>query len=339
MDNFKETQQAAIELTKLINGFQVSQIIHVAAALGIADRLRDGARPSADIAAEIGAHPRSLYRLMHALASAGVLEEHANASFSLTDMGECLRSDSPNSRIAWARNIGLPYGWQAWGNMLHSVMTGEAAFNHLYGESVWDWRGKHLEETRIFDEAMAEISRGVSTGIADAFDFSTFKRIVNVGGGIGETLAAILSRNHGCTGILYDLPHVVANALTILASHGVTDRCEVIGGDMFTAIPPGGDAYIIKNVLLDDDDERASTILKLCRSVIEPAGRVILIEPLATPPNQPEVSLLDMTMLVMTGGHKRTFEEYSALLTEAGFEIERAIAKPPPLTVLIAAPV
>jgi hypothetical protein len=143
---------------------------------------------------------------MHALASAGVLEEHDDASFSLTAMGECLRSDSPESRVAWARNIGRPYGWQAWGNMLHSVMTGEDAFRHRYGESVWDWRGKQPEETRIFDEAMAEMSRGMSSDITDAFDFSAFERIVDIGGGTGETLATILRRNPGCTGILYDLP-------------------------------------------------------------------------------------------------------------------------------------
>jgi hypothetical protein len=150
-----ESQQAAIQLTKLINGFQVSQIIHVAASLGIADRLRNGARPSAALAAEIGADPRSLYRLMHALAAVGVLNEQADASFSLTDMGECLRSDSPNSRVAWARNIGRPYAWQAWGEMRHSVMTGEDAFRHLHSEGVWAWRGKHPEETQVFDEAMA----------------------------------------------------------------------------------------------------------------------------------------------------------------------------------------
>jgi len=333
------SQQAAIQLTKLINGFQVSQIVHVAASLGIADRLRDGTRPSADIAAEIGADPRSLYRLMHALASVGVLDEKAGASFSLTDMGECLRSDSPNSRAAWTRNIGRPYAWRAWGEMHHSVMTGEDAFRHVYGESVWDWRGKHPEETRIFDEAMAELSRGAADGIADAFDFSSFKCIVDVGGGLGETLATILSRNQQCTGILYDLPHVIANAPPVLAAHGVADRCGVIGGDMFASVPAGGNIYIIKNVLLDEDDKKASTVLKLCRSAIDLSGRLIVVEPLVAPPNQPEVSLLDMTMLVMTGGRKRTAEEYSALLAEADFEIEKLIAKPPPMTILVAAPV
>jgi hypothetical protein len=327
-------QQAAAQLTKLINGFQVSQIIHVAASLGIADQLRDGARPSSDIAAEIGADPRSLYRLMHALASVGVLEEKADGSFSLTDMGECLRSDSPNSRSAWARNIGRQYAWRAWGEMRHSVMTGEDAFRHIYGESVWDWRGKHPEETRIFDEAMAELSRGVADGFADGVECGILFRL----GGIGETLATVLSRNPGCTGILYDLPHVVANASPVLAAHGVADRCEVVGGDMFVSVPAGGDAYLIKSVLLDDGDEKTCTVLKLCRSAMSTSGRLIVVEPLVAPPNQPEVGLLDMTMLVMTGGRKRTLKEYSALFAEAGFRIERSIAKPPPMTILVGAP-
>jgi hypothetical protein len=276
---------------------------------------------------------------MHALASVGVLEEKVDGSFSLTDLGECLRSDSPNSRVAWACNIGRPYAWQAWGEMRHSVMTGEDAFRHVYGEGVWDWRGKHPEETRIFDGSMAELSRGVADGIADAVDFSVFKRIVDIGGGIGETLATILSRNPGCAGILYDLPHVVANAPPVLTAHGVADRCEVVGGDMFISVPADGDAYLIKSVLLDDDDEKTRTILKLCRSAISASGRLIVVEPLVTPPNRPEVSLLDMTMLVMTGGRIRTLEEYSTLFAEAGFQIERSIAKPPPMTILVGTPI
>lgn len=332
------SQQAAMQLTKLINGFQISQIIHVAASLGIADRLRDGARSAANIAAEIGADPRSVYRLMHALASVGVFHEEAHGSFSLTDMGECLRSDSPHSRVAWARNIGRPYTWRAWGEMCHSVMTGEDAFRHVYGEGVWEWRSKHPDETRIFDAAMAEMSRGIADGIAEAIDFSTFKRIVDVGGGIGETLATILRRNAGCTGVLYDLPHVVANAPPILAAHGVADRCEVVAGDMFVSVPDGGDAYLIKSVLLDDDDEKTCTILKLCRAAITTSGRVIVVEPL-TARDRPETSLLDVTMLVMTGGRIRTLEEYTELFAEAGFQIEKVIAKPPPITILVGAPV
>jgi O-methyltransferase domain/Dimerisation domain len=215
-------QRAALELTKLINGFQVSQIIHVAASLGIADILKDGSRSGAEIAAETGTHPRSMYRLMHALASAGVLKERDDNRFSLTALGTCLRSDSPHSRVAWAKKIGRPYAWQAWGELLESVRTGEDAFRRKHGRSVWDWRSEQPEETAIFDAAMTELSRDASEMIARAVDFSGFGCIVDVGGGHGVFLAEVLAQNPRSTGILYDLPHVVPGASAVLAQHDVT---------------------------------------------------------------------------------------------------------------------
>jgi hypothetical protein len=149
-----DPQQAASALMKLINGYQISQVIHVAATLGIADFLKHGPRASADIANATGTHPSSTYRLLHALASAGVLEELADTHFSLTDIGQCLRSDSPQPRAAWARYVGRPYVWQSWGDLLHSVTTGEDAFHHLHGRGVWDWRAQQPEESRVFDAAM-----------------------------------------------------------------------------------------------------------------------------------------------------------------------------------------
>jgi hypothetical protein len=311
----------------------------VAASLGIADLLKDSPRSSTEIAKETGAHAGSLYRLLRALSSAGVLEEQADARFTLTDVGQCLRSDSPHSRIAWARNIGRPYAWQAWGEMRHSVMTGEDAFRHLHGVSVWAWRAEHPEETEFFDAAMTELSRGVINAIAEAFDFSRFGCIVDVGGGQGATLAGILAKNPASKGILYDLPHVAAGASAVLAAHGVADRCEVVGGNMYSSVPHGGDAYLLKNVLMDEDDQKVRAILQGCRAATGTSGRLIAIEALAGEPNRTEVSLIDMTMLVMTGGRKRTLDQYSALFAEAGFRLEQSIASPPPMTMLIGAPV
>src|SRR3954452_16111318 len=169
-----DERQAAAELMTLINGYQVSQVIHVAASLGIADLLGDGPRASDDIASACGAQPGPMYRLLHALAGVGVLTCDADARFSLTPLGRCLRSDSPHSRAAWARYIGRPSIWQSWGEMRHSVMTGEPAFEHLHGTGVWAWRARHPEETQVFDTAMTEIARGVTDVIAGAFDFSRF---------------------------------------------------------------------------------------------------------------------------------------------------------------------
>jgi hypothetical protein len=189
-----DAQQASLELMRLINGYQISQVIHVAASLGIADLLKDGPRPSAEIAEATGAHAPSMYRLLHALASAGVVEEQPDSRFSLTDIGECLRSDSPHSRVAWARVNGCPYIWQSWGELRHSVTTGEPAFEHLHGVRLHKWRAERPEEARISGAAQSELSRGVFDAIADAFDFSRFRCIVDVGGGQGQLRDGILAR-------------------------------------------------------------------------------------------------------------------------------------------------
>lgn len=290
-----DPQQAASALMSLINGYQISQVIHVAAMLGIADLLKDGPRASAEIANATGTHLPSMYRLLHALASAGVLEEKADAHFSLTNIGECLASDSSQARAAWARYAGRPYVWQSWGDLLHSVTTGEDAFRHLHGGGVWDWRAQRPDESRNFDAAMTELSRGFVEAIAAVLDFSRWDCIVDVGGGQGAFLAGILALHPTAKGILFDLPHVVAGAPAVLQAPGVADRCQTVSGDMFHAVPPGGDAYIVKNVLMDEDDAEVCAILRACRSGIKPSGRLIVIERLLTDPNRSEINLSDMT--------------------------------------------
>lgn len=223
------TQQASLELMRLIYGFQISRMIHVAASLGIADLLKDGPRSSDEIAAATEAHPRSMYRLLHALAATGVLTEKSDACFSLTDVGECLRSDALHTYAARARAFDRAYVWNSWGALRHSVMTGEDAFRHLHGTGVWNWRAERPEETAIFD-AMTEMSLDVADAIGEALDFSSFTCIMDIGGGQGALLAGILKRNQASRGILYDLPHVVAGAPSVLRAHGVADRCEVSEG-------------------------------------------------------------------------------------------------------------
>jgi hypothetical protein len=333
-----DARQASLELMRLINGYQVSQVIHVAASFGIADLLKDGPRPSAEIAEATGTDTRSMHRLLRALASAGVVEEQPDSRFSLTDIGECLRSDSPHSRAAWACYIGRPYVWQPWGELRHSVTTGETAFRHMHGTGVWDWRAERPEETEIFDAAMTELSGGAVDAISDAFDFSRFGCIVDLGGGQGALLAGILTRHKGTKGILYDLPHVVTGAPDVLRANGVADRCHVVGGNMFSAVPSGGDAYILKSVLMDEDDARVCTILRACRSAIGASGRLVVIERLVAEPNRREVNL-DIAMLVITGGRERTLEEFSALFAEAGFELEKSVVTRSPFTMLVGAPV
>jgi hypothetical protein len=333
------TQTPVIELMKLVSGFQVSQAISVAATLGIADIIKDASLPSDEIAAASRCHPRSLYRLMHMLASAGVVEELPGRCFKLTAVGTCLRSDSPHARVAWARYIGRPYVWQSWGDMLHSVRTGESSFGHLHQENLWAWRSKQPAETAIFDAAMSELSRTAGDAVALAYDFSKFATIADVGGGQGALLAAILAKHTGVKGILFDLPHVVVGAPRVLEAAGVADRCRVIGGDVFNEAPAGANAYLIKSVLMDEDDDQAVTILDKCRAAAGPAGKVIAIEHLLTQPNAPEVNYSDATMMIMTGGRERTREEFAQLFAAAGLGLEETCQTASPFTLMIGTPV
>jgi hypothetical protein len=204
---------------------------------------------------------------------------------------------------------------------------------------LWEWRGERSEETNIFDEAMSELSRAGGNAIAPAHDFSAYKVIVDIGGGQGALLAAILTKHAGPRGILFDLPHVVAKAKGLLTSMNVGDRCEIIAGDVFKSIPKGGDAYLIKSVLMDEGDENTISILRSCRSVMKPTARVIVIEHLLTPPNRPEVNYSDMTMMVMTGGRERTQKEFEALFATSGFRLEQAVATRSPFTLLVGSPI
>ena len=333
------SQNPVIDLMRLIGGFQVSQAISVTAELGIADVLKNDALHIDAIAQATECHPRSLYRLLHMLASAGVLEELTGQHFKLTPLGECLRSDSSNKRSAWARYAGQPYVWQSWGAMMHSVKTGESSFGHLHGANLWEWRSKRREETEIFDAAMSELSSAAGKAVASSYDFSVFNVIIDVGGGQGALLAAVLAEHKNTKGILFDLPHVVVKAQDILRTAGVTNRCEIVGGDVFKAVPEGGDAYLIKSVLMDEDDDQAIAILLACRSAMRPSGKVVVIEHLLTPPNAPEINSSDMTMMIMTGGRERTREEFSELFSAAGFHLEQVVATKSPFMLMVGAPV
>lgn len=332
------TQDPGIDLMRLISGFQVSQAISVIAELGIADVLKNDALPIDAIAQATDSHPRSLYRLLHMLASVGVVEELAGQHFKLTPLGECLRSDSSSKRAAWARYAGRPYVWQSWGAMMHSVKTGEASFGHLHGANLWEWRSKQRDETEIFDAAMSELSGAAGRAIASGYDFSAFDVIVDVGGGQGALLAAVLAEHRGTKGILFDLPHVVVKAQDVLRAAGVTDRCEIVSGDAFKAVPEGGDAYLIKSVLMDEDDDEAIAILAACRSAMKRSGKVVIVEHLLAPPNEHEAVFGDMTMMIMTGGRERTREELSQLFSAAGFRLEQVVATQSPFTLLVGAP-
>jgi hypothetical protein len=310
------------DLMRLVNGYQVSQAIHVAATLGIADRLKDGPRSADDLAAATGTHPGSLYRLLRALAAVGVFHEDGSQRFTLTPMGDCLRSDAANPVGPWAAFIGRPYFWQAWGHLLHSVRTGENAFQHVHCADVWKYRSEHAEEGAIFDRAMTAISRGVIDAVVGSYNFGVFPCVVDVGGGQGALLAGILRSHRAVRGILFDQPHVVAGADELLRKAGVADRCEVVSGSFFERVPEGGDAYMLKAILHDWEDEAAVAILQACRRAIRPGRRLLVLERLIAPPNeQPDAKFSDLNMMVSPGGRERTREEFAALFAAADFRL------------------
>src|SRR6478672_11742431 len=314
------------ELRRLVNGYQVSQAIHVVAALGIADRLKDGPRSSEELAKATNSHPESLYRVLRALAAVGIFQESNDQRFSLTAMGDCLRLEAPDSLGSWAAFIGRPYYWQAWSHLLHSVKTGENAFSHLHGVDVWGYRAANPEEGAIFDAAMTETSAAVARAVLSTYDFSSFERVVDVGGGQGGILSAILKAHSKLSGVLFDQPHVVAGAEPVLRVAGIRDRCELIGGDFFAAVPQDGDAYILKAILHDWEDPASIAILQNCRRAIKVQGKLLVLEQLILAPNEaPQAKFSDLNMLVAPGGQERTREEFASLFAAAGFRLLNVI--------------
>jgi hypothetical protein len=317
-----DARENTATLLRLINGYYVTQAIHVAASLGIADLLADGTRTSDDLAHEAGADPDTLYRLLRALASVGVLHEGDGRLFSLTPLGELLRSDVPGSLHGWAAYAGRPYFWAAWAELLHSVRTGENAFRHVHGQDIWSYRADRPEESALFDAAMKALTGASIAAVIDAFDFSRFGTLVDVGGGNGALLASVLAANPALRGVLFDQAHVVAGADQVLEAAGVADRCQIESGDFFEAVPEGGDAYLLRSIIHDWEDEESRAILRVVRAAMPEGAALLVVErDLGAPNEDAPVKFSDLNMLVGPGGRERTQDEYAALLESTGFRL------------------
>ncbi len=311
-------------IRRMVEGYQLSQAIHVAATLGIADLLAGSSRTSEELAAETHSHPPTLYRLMRALASVEILRELDGHRFELTPLGERLRSDVPDSIAGWAAFIGRPYYWQAWAGLLHSVRTGENAFTQVHGTDVWNYRSSRPEESVVFDRAMSSLSRRSNAALLAAYDFGRFHTVVDVGGGNGALLAAVLAAHPGLQGVLFDQPHVVTGAAALLERAGVAGRCRTVGGSFFESVPEGADAYVLRAVLHDWDDASCERILRTVGRALAAGGRVLVVERVIEPPNQGrDAKFSDLNMLVGPGGRERTREEFAALLASSGLRLER----------------
>ncbi|MEO3757526.1 methyltransferase [Mycobacterium sp. B14F4] len=336
----RSTAPPSVALLEMATGAWTTQTMYVAAKLGVADELAGGPARAADIAPRVGADPDALYRLMRALAAKGLLRHRRNDTFTLTKVGEALRSGVPGSMRDMVLFIGHRARWEDWGGLLHSVQTGEPSVLKLRGMPYWDYLETDPELAQVFNDAMTATS-GMTNEIAlSAYDFSDFKLIVDVGGGHGLLLSTILHRAPGARGLLFDLPAVVSGADTVLAAAGVADRCTAEGGSFLQGVPAGGDAYVMKNIIHDWDDESSSTILRNIRTAIAPNGKLLLLEMVLPERTTSFIGYqLDLEMLITVGGRERTRTDYAKLLSRAGFRLDRVVDTVTPLSIVEASPV
>ena len=334
-------EQAAAELNRLINGYQSTQLIYVAAVLGLADHLAQGPQTSETLATLVEANPTALYRLLRALAALGVLHEHEQPpqTFSLTPMGDCLRSNAQPSIRPWATFVAQPHHWQTWGHLLQSVKTGENAFQAVLGMDSWTYRQQNPEQGAIFNAAMTVNAQRINAAIVSAYDFSRYHRICDIGGGQGALLAAILAASTQTQGTLFDLPHVVNSAGPVLDAAGVAGRCQTMGGSMFDSVPPACNLYLLKFILHDWNDHDCLRILQACRRSMPENATLLVIEYLIGPPNQGlATKLSDLNMLLGPGGQERTQAEFATLFQNAGFLLKQVLPTSAPVNLLVLEP-
>jgi O-methyltransferase domain len=323
-----EERAAATAMLRMISGIHISAAIYVAAELGIADRLAAGPLTSAELAAGTNAHEPSLYRVLRLLASLGVFVEGEHRSFGLTVLGDRLRTDAPASMRSWAMLVEAVGGVRTFEPIVRTVRTGTPGLDLAYGVGLFDFLASHPDHAASFDAAMSERTAAFAPSVAAGHDFSGVRTVVDVGGGKGTLLAAILRAHVRLRGVLVETRAVADAAGPVLDAAGVAGRCEVVAGDFFAGVPAGADRYLLANVLHDWDDDLAVAILAECRKAMATGGRVLIVERLI--PDDPEQALptllSDVNMLVVTGGKERTNAEYRALLSRAGLALARVTA-------------
>jgi len=331
-----------IALFRMITGYYVSRAIHVVAKLGIADLLSQGPRGCEGLSAATETHAPSLRRVMRLLVSVGVFSEDEKERFGLTPLGECLRSEGPGSMHATALLFG-GMAQEAWRDLLHSVRTGEPAFERVFGTDTFAYMAQRPDEAANFDKAMASFTGQIAGVVAAVYPFSQLHTVVDLGGGNGVLLFGILRAHPGLRGILFEQPKVAERAKTEVARIGLGNRCDVVGGDFFQEVPTGADVYILKHVIHDWSDERAVTILGNCRRAMGSEGRLLILEgiyPTRIDTSDASVGATcnDVNMLICTGGRQRSELEFRFLLGIAGFKLNRIIPTPARISVIEAVP-
>jgi hypothetical protein len=324
------------QVVQMIGGHVVTRALYAFAELGIADLLTDGPRSAVEIAPAAGAQAAPLYRLLRMVAGLGFLVEDADQRFALTPLGDAMRSDAPGHARSMTRLIAGPLGWSVLGEFLHSVKTGEAGSEKALGQPIFEYLASAPQEATWFNEMMIAFHGTEPAAVAAAYDFSGLGTIVDVGGGTGNLLTTILLANPNLRGQLHDMPHVAAEARTLIASRGLSDRCAVSEGSFFDDVPAGGDAYLLSHIIHDWDEASCLKIFTACRRVMKPGARLLVVEMVIPAGNEFHPSKLsDMIMLAFTpGGCERTAQEYAALFAKAGFALTRVVPTASPVSVV-----
>ncbi|GLZ50155.1 methyltransferase [Actinomycetospora sp. NBRC 106375] len=321
-----------LAVMRLLYGSVTAQLVSVVAELGVADLCAGGPREVGDLAVATGVDPGALHRVLRALASAGVFTEVAPRCFGLTDLAGTLRTDVPGSMRDHARNWGSPEYRQTFGDLAYSVRTGEPSFDVHHGTDWWTYLATRPDRAAGFDRAMGGRARHLVAAALDAVDLAGVRRLVDVGGGRGELVAAVLDRHPGIRAVVLDRPEVVAGAAALLG-----DRAEVVAGDFFRAVPSGADRYVLSSVLHDWEDDDAVAILRVVREAMAPEAQVLVLETVLPEGDEPHVGkMLDVLMLALVGGRERTEREYAQLVARAGLRHVRTVSTAAPVSVLVA---
>ena len=334
-----EALPAHVQLIQMGSAFWVSRIVYAAAKLGLADQLEAGPRSAAELSGATRTHAPSLHRLMRTLASLGILTECDAQRFALTPLGEALKSGAPGSARASLLAFGSEWQSGAWQQIMHSLETGKSGMEKAWNMPLFDHLAQHPEEAALFSETMVGFHGTEPPAVAAAYDFSQFEIVVDLGGATGNLLSAILAQHARPRGVLFDRSHVVGEAPALLAAHGVAERVSIVAGDFFETVPVGGDAYLLSHIIHDWNEDQCLTILDNCRKAMKPSSRLMIIESVLPAGDTPHPSkVLDMVMLVLTGGQERTEAEYSALLGKAGFRLTSVVATASAVSVVEAVP-
>ena len=322
-------------LTDMIVAYRMSQLIYVAARLGIADLLQDGPQSSEVLATQVGVHPHALYRILRALANNGIFVESADRHFSLTPLAEPLRTEASDSVRGFAMMQNMEPRWCAWGNLLYSVQTGQSAFEHVHGMSNWAYYVSQPDILEQFNEGMAELTQQAAPGIVAAYDFTGSQTVVDIGGGRGHLIAKILELNPQLRGVLMEVPALIEEAQQVLDNAGVAGRCDCMAGDYLTALPEGGDVYILKSIIHGMTEEKALQLLRNCRQRMAASGRLLVIQVIVPPWDTPaRIKTGDILHLISGGGQERTEDEYRDLFDAAGFRLANVYPTPTAFSIL-----